>query len=75
MRRCIAPLSPQEIASALSYLHSRNIIHGDLTGNNVLLSSCTKDLRRFTALVRPLPSARATPPARHKHTLAPPRLP
>ncbi|KAG8907723.1 hypothetical protein FRB99_002519 [Tulasnella sp. 403] len=28
----------REIASALEYLHTRNIIHGDLKGNNVLIS-------------------------------------
>ena len=26
----------KEIASAMAYLHSLNILHGDLTGNNVM---------------------------------------
>lgn len=41
----------QEIAAAMSYLHSQNILHGDLTGGNVLLTSCDKDARCFTAKV------------------------
>lgn len=41
----------REIASALTYLHGRNIIHGDLTGSNVLLMSTHKDARQFTAKV------------------------
>lgn len=36
----------------MSYLHSRGILHGDLTGGNVLLASSTKDARMFTAMVR-----------------------
>eukprot|EP00887_Chlorella_sp_A99_P004652 scaffold4.g4652.t1 len=40
-----------DIASALSYLHSRDIVHADLTGRNVLLTSSPRDARRFTALV------------------------
>ncbi|KAG0701064.1 kinase-like protein [Suillus ampliporus] len=27
-----------DVASALQYLHSRNIVHGDLTGNNILIN-------------------------------------
>lgn len=27
----------KEVASAMAYLHSLNILHGDLTGNNVML--------------------------------------
>ena len=41
----------QEVASAMQYLHSRGIVHGDLTGNNVLLKSSSKDQRRFIAMV------------------------
>ena len=35
----------------MQYLHSRGIVHGDLTGNNVLLKSSSKDQRRFIAMV------------------------
>ena len=41
----------QEIAAAMQYLHSHHIIHGDLTGGNVLLTSSDKDARGFTAKV------------------------
>ena len=40
-----------DIAQAMTFLHSHDIIHGDLTGNNVLLSKSDKDTRGFTALV------------------------
>ena len=48
-----------EIASALAYLHSLNILHGDLSGGNILLTSSNKDTRKFTCKV-PLPSSNAT---------------
>ena len=41
----------QEIAAAMHYLHSHGILHGDLTGGNVLLTSSDKDARGFTAKV------------------------
>jgi serine/threonine protein kinase len=41
-----------EIASALAYLHDLNILHGDLAGGNILLTSSNKDQRRFTCKVR-----------------------
>ena len=47
-----------EIASALAYLHSLHILHGDLSGGNILLTSSNKDSRKFTCKVR-LPSANA----------------
>ena len=47
-----------EIASALAYLHSLNILHGDLSGGNILLTSSNKDTRKFTCKV-PVPSANA----------------
>ncbi|KAL4448329.1 hypothetical protein ABPG75_005548 [Micractinium tetrahymenae] len=40
-----------EMAGALSYLHSCEVIHGDLTPSNVLLSSSTKDARRWVCKV------------------------
>lgn len=40
-----------EIASAMSYCHGLNILHGDLTGNNVLLVSSNRDPRGFVAKV------------------------
>lgn len=42
----------QEIAAALAYLHANDIVHGDLTGGNVLLSASSKDGRGFTAKAR-----------------------
>lgn len=36
----------KEIASAMLHLHNSNILHGDLSGGNVLLVSSEKDLER-----------------------------
>jgi len=49
----LAPIlaTAKEIAAAMCYLHARNIVHGDLTANNVLLTSAEGDARRFTAKV------------------------
>ncbi|KAL4854405.1 putative serine/threonine-protein kinase SIS8 [Chlorella vulgaris] len=41
----------QEIAAALQYLHRNDVMHGDLTGGNVLLTVSDKDTRGFTAKV------------------------
>ncbi|KAK9814720.1 hypothetical protein WJX72_010481 [[Myrmecia] bisecta] len=41
----------QEVAAAMIYLHQRDILHGDLSGGNVLLSSSSLDKRGFTAKV------------------------
>lgn len=38
----------------MSHLHDHGILHGDLSSNNMLLTSCDKDPRRFTVKVRPL---------------------
>jgi serine/threonine protein kinase len=40
-----------EIASAMSHLHKRNVVHGDLTGHNVLLMHGKGDARGFQAKV------------------------
>ncbi len=40
-----------EIASAMCYCHGQDILHGDLTGNNVLLVSTNRDPRGFVVKV------------------------
>ncbi|DBA86410.1 TPA: hypothetical protein ACH3X2_005630 [Trebouxia sp. C0005] len=40
-----------EIAAALAYLHSQDLLHGDLTGGNILLASSDADERGFCAKV------------------------
>ena len=50
-------LTAQEIASALAYLHKLDVLHGDLTGNNILLATSHKDTRGFTVKVSCLTSA------------------
>lgn len=45
----------REIASALTYLHQLDILHGDLSGGNILLASSNKDPRGFVAKARALP--------------------
>lgn len=47
-----------EIASAMAYLHSQGILHGDLNGNNVLLSRHDANDRGFVALVNDFGLAR-----------------
>ena len=42
----------REVAAAMSYLHHKNMLHGDLTGNNVLLTAAPAEARGFTAKVR-----------------------
>lgn len=46
-----APSLTQDIASALAFLHSRSMIHGDLSGGNVLLVTDGDDPRGFHAKV------------------------
>ena len=41
----------QGIASALTHLHSKNIVHGDLTPNNVLLKHDPSALAQVRACV------------------------
>lgn len=46
----------REVAGALEYLHSQNVLHGDLNGNNILLAGAAvspdgQDQRGFTAKV------------------------
>ena len=42
----------REIASGMAYLHNMDILHGDLTAGNILLSSAdATDARGFTAKV------------------------
>jgi serine/threonine protein kinase len=51
-----AVITAREVAGALEYLHSQNVLHGDLNGNNILLAGAAVspergDLRGFTAKV------------------------
>jgi serine/threonine protein kinase len=41
-----------EVASAMAYLHSVDILHGDLTAGNILLVSDHEDPRGFAAKAR-----------------------
>lgn len=43
----------REVASGMAHLHSMNILHGDLTSLNVLLTSSDIDSRGFIAKVSP----------------------
>ena len=40
-----------EVANGMSYLHARSIVHGDLTGSNVLLQECLVRPSRLLACV------------------------
>ena len=44
-------VTAKEIASAMCYLHGCNILHGDLTSNNILLTGGEKDQRMFVSKV------------------------
>jgi serine/threonine protein kinase len=39
-----------EVAAGMLYLHARSIVHGDLTGANVLLQECTVSLSTLCCL-------------------------
>ena len=41
----------KDIASAMAYVHSKGIIHGDLRGDSLGLASSDQDPRGFTAKV------------------------
>lgn len=41
----------RDVAAGMAYLHSKDILHCDLTGNNVLLTASESDPRGFTACV------------------------
>ncbi|GAB4821579.1 hypothetical protein N2152v2_008625 [Parachlorella kessleri] len=57
-----------EIAGAMDYLHGMGLLHGDLTPNNVLLSSSSKDIRRWIAQVADFGLAQAVRPGETIHT-------
>jgi serine/threonine protein kinase len=42
-----------QIASAMAYLHSRNVVHGDLCGSNVMLTTDKSKPAGFTSKVLP----------------------
>lgn len=41
----------KEIAGGMAYLHSQDLMHGDLTASNIMLASSEKDERHFAAKV------------------------
>ena len=45
----------KEIAGGMAYLHSQDLMHGDLTASNIMLASSEKDERHFAAKVCPAP--------------------
>ena len=56
----------REVASGMAHLHSMNILHGDLTSLNVLLTSSDLDSRGFIAKV----SQAAPDPCNHSYQYA-----
>lgn len=60
----------REISGALEYLHSQNVLHGDLNGNNILLAGTPatpggQDQRGFTAKVADFGLSRLLSPGKH----------
>ena len=60
--------SALDIARALRYLHEENIVHGDLSGNNVMLSHANNS-RGFVALVTDFGLSRALPGSMQTQTI------
>eukprot|EP00879_Flechtneria_rotunda_P005240 GHRR01005525.1.p1 GENE.GHRR01005525.1~~GHRR01005525.1.p1 ORF type:complete len:858 (+),score=281.24 GHRR01005525.1:849-3422(+) len=58
----------REIAAALEYLHSQNVLHGDLNGNNILLTGTPvgQDQKGFTAKVADFGLSRLLTPESEK---------
>lgn len=51
-----------EIASAMSFLHAKGVVHGDLSGGNVMLTSCQVNPHHFSARVVDFGLARSNSP-------------
>jgi len=49
VQKCVQTAA--EVASAMAHLHSRDIVHNDLNGNNVLLSKSSQSDDRIVAKV------------------------
>jgi len=60
-KHLILSIQLQLLCSAMAYLHSLDILHGDLSSNNVLLACNSDDQRGFTAKVADFGLARMLP--------------
>eukprot|EP00887_Chlorella_sp_A99_P008024 scaffold12.g8024.t1 len=47
-------LTARDVASGLAFLHANSVLHGDLSGNNVLLAAAPDDPRGFVAKASPV---------------------